>query len=162
MQAVDSSPPSITLAILGGMTQLSSQELIQIVLDSFKAEETNDIEWGKRLIGDDFLRVSMTIHGDNVFPRLEGTEAIESALKHVYSVRGREFHVWNTAVNVDTQTVFVELAEIEPINSKTTVWPYTLVCEIRDKKIVRTRHYGDPRLLDADISIEDVRLAIEK
>ncbi len=142
------------------MSLLSSSELIAIVLDSFEAERTNDTAWGKRLIANDFSKVSMMIRGDTLFPRLQGTEAVNDALLQAYSVKGREFHVWNTAANETTQTVFVELAEVEPYGDRISIWPYTLVCEINDGQIVRTRHYGDPQLLSHAISLDDIREAV--
>lgn len=142
------------------MSLLSSAELIAIVLDSFEAERTNDTARGKRLIADNFSKVSMMIYGDVLFPRLEGVDAVHNALLQAYSVKGREFHVWNTAANETTQTVFVELAETEPSSDRVNIWPYTLVCEISEGRITRTRHYGDPQLLKRDISLDEIKKAI--
>lgn len=144
------------------MSPLSSKELIQIVLDSFEAERVNDIDWGRKLISEDFRRVSMSLHEDTLFPRLQGAEQINEALQQVYSVKGREFYVWNTAANESTQTVFVELVESEPINDRVATWPYVLICEIREGKIARTRHYGDPRLFDAGIDVKDIESIVNE
>lgn len=142
------------------MNHKTSQQLIQIVLNSFEAERTNNVSFGKSLISDDFLLRSMIIHGDKLFPVLAGGE-VPLNLEEAYTVQGREFYVWNAAANEDTQTVFIELAEVEPRDGVKRVWPYVLVCQIEDGKIKRSRHYGDPAILEKNLKITDVQDAVE-
>jgi len=137
---------------------MGAEELIRIVTTSFEAEKTGDIKAGKSLIRGDFKKISMVVSGDKIFPALSG-ETIDAELEHAYKVKGRQFYIWNIAVNVRTQTVFVELAEIEP-RENNVVWPYVLVCQIKDGKIWRSRHYGDPEILKKNISIDQVRKVI--
>ena len=137
----------------------SAAELIKIVTDSFEAERTNDVQLGESLITDDFKQRSMIISGDKIFPVFAGGD-IPVGLDEAYALEGREFHVWNVAANESTQTVFIELTEVEPTKDSKRVWPYVLVCQIQDGKIKRSRHYGDPATLKSDISVEQVRDAV--
>lgn len=141
------------------MYRYSSVELIKIVTDSFEAERTNNVTLGKILIADDFKKRTMIIAGDNIFTILTTGDG-DDVIKEAYAVKGREFHVWNVAANEETQTVFIELAEVEPTKDSERVWPYVLVCQIENGKIKRSRHYGDPETLKQDISVEQVRSAV--
>lgn len=138
----------------------SQEELIKIVTDSFEAERTHDVDLGKTLITNDFKQRSMIISGEKIFPVFAGGD-VPVGLEEAYALEGREFHVWNVAANVETQTVFIELAEVEPTAESKRVWPYVLVCQIEDGKIKRSRHYGDPATLRTDISVEQVREAVQ-
>ena len=138
---------------------LNSNDLIKIVLDSFEAERTGNIEKGRALIANDFRQQSMILSGDKIFPIFSnGNDDV--TLDDTYLVKEREFHIWNIASNVESQTVFVELAEVEPRNNKKKVWPYVLVCKIENGKIKRSRHYGDPAVLTKDISVSDIEKVV--
>ncbi|MEI7838223.1 MAG: hypothetical protein WCI37_00355, partial [bacterium] len=50
------------------MSTLSYDELINIVLKSFESEKKADLNLIKQLVSDDFVRTSMTISGDTLFP----------------------------------------------------------------------------------------------
>ena len=141
------------------MKNSTAGELIEIVINSFEAERTNNLARGKKLISKDFLHRGMFISNNQLFPIFSGGDKPVS-LDDAYAVEGREFHIWNIAADKKTQTVFVELAEIEPKEDKMVVWPYVLVCTIEDGKIRRSRHYGDPAIVKQDISLEDVRSAV--
>lgn len=142
------------------MHHYSQDELIKIVTDSFEAERTNNAMQGKSLITDDFKQRGMIISGEKVFPVFAGGD-IPIGLEDAYALEGREFHVWNVAANEKTQTVFVELAEVEPTKDSKRVWPYVLVCQIENGKIKRSRHYGDPATLRSNISVDQVRDAVQ-
>lgn len=142
------------------MHSYSADELIKIVTDSFEAERTNDISRGEELVSDDFKQRSMIISGDRIFPVFAGGD-IAIDLEEAYKLEGREFHVWNVAANTETQTVFIELAEVEPRGGVKRVWPYVLVCKIEDGKIKRSRHYGDPATLKKNLTVNQVRSAVE-
>lgn len=138
----------------------TADQLIKIVLDSFEAERTGDTARGRELITDDFQQRSMIVWGDKIFPVMAGGDG-EIDLDSAYALKGREFHVWNTAANEQTQTVFIELAEVEPRDGVKHVWPYTLVCQIENGRIKRSRHYGDPATSKADLSVEQVEKAVK-
>lgn len=138
--------------------KLTETELIEAIHRSFKAERLNDIEDGLTLLAPDFKRVSMLVSGDVAFPTLQG-DAITDAMKRAYAVVGREFHIISIAANEMTQTVFVELIEVEPRKDSTAVWPYVLVCIFEDGRIKRTRHYGDPSILEQSLAVDDVKSA---
>ncbi len=140
--------------------QYTADELIDIVLRSFEAERTNDVKTGRELITDDFKQRSMIIYADGVFPVFSGGQA-PANLEDAYKVDGREFHVWNAAANEETQTVFIELVEVEPKDGVKRVWPYVLVAKIEDGKIKRSRHYGDPATLKVGVTVEQVQKAVE-
>lgn len=136
---------------------LSAEELINIVISSFDAESSNNTQIGRELITDDFKQRGMYVSGDKIFPVF----AVSKDLDIVYSQTGRLFHIWNVAANESSQTVFVELAETEPREGRQSIWPYVLVSKIEDGKIKRSRHYGDPRISKMDVSIDQVRDAVE-
>mgnify|MGYP000302448079 CR=1 FL=1 len=140
--------------------KLSSSTLIQLVLNSFEAERTNNIEDGLALIHPDFTKTSMLKSDGVVFPVLE-SKRVRQAVTVAYKVEGREFYIFNTAANEDSQTVFIELAEREPRVSGDVLWPYVLVCVIEDGKILRTRHYGDPSLLQEVVTIDQIKEVVE-
>ncbi|RWZ78227.1 MAG: hypothetical protein EOT05_00455 [Candidatus Microsaccharimonas sossegonensis] len=135
-------------------------ELMKIVTDSFEAERTNNVSFGKTLITDDFEQRGMFISNGTTFPIFAGGD-VPVNLEEAYEVEGREFHIWNIAADKTTQTVFVELAEIEPRGDKKVVWPYVLVCKIENGRIKRSRHYGDPAIIKANVSLEEVRPAVQ-
>lgn len=141
------------------MKILNANELIDIVTKSFEAEKTGDTELGLELVSEDFKRRAMIVQEDKVFP-VVSSQDIKSEVNNSFRVEGREFHVWNIAANEESQTVFVELVEIEPKDGRERVWPYALVCQIEDGKIKRSRHYGDPGTLDSSITVDDVREAV--
>lgn len=136
--------------------KLSNHQLIEVVLASLQAERTNTIENGLALIHPQFTKTSMLKANDTVFPVLD-SEQVRRAVIAAYQVEGREFYIFNTAANEETQTVFVELAEREPRDSGAVLWPYVLVCTIEDGKILRSRHYGDPALLKEALTVEHIR-----
>lgn len=135
---------------------LTTEELIRTVLNSFEAERTNDVAGGLGALATDFKKTSMVLSNDILFPQIKGAELVD-AVSAAYSIKGREFHVFNTAANELTQTVFVELAEKEPRGNTVILWPYTLVCQFKDGKIAHTRHYGDPALLKEHLSLEQIQ-----
>lgn len=138
----------------------SADDLIKIVTDSFEAERTNDVEKGKSLITKDFKKISMVVHNDELFPAFFLKDK-PGLIEKVYAVKGREFYVWNVAANENTQTVFIELAEVEPMSGRKQVWPYVLVCQIENGKIRRTRHYGDPNIIKKDVSVDMIQQVVE-
>lgn len=141
--------------------KLSESKLIKLVLDSFEAEKSNDVSIGTQLITKDFKMRSMSVYNKNIFP-VFGNGELLTDLKKAFSIKGKEFCVWNCAANVKTQTVFVELAEVEPTKKGPIIWPYALICQIENGKIKRSRHYGDPALLKENLSIQDIRSVIEE
>lgn len=144
------------------MKKLSEAELIQLVLDSFEAERTGDTVKGAQLIHENFKKTGMQMTKAGPFYRIEGAEDIRSALENAYVVKGREFHIWRTAANKDTQTVFIELLEVQPEpQGNVSTWIYSLVCDIKNGKIAHTRHYGDPALMNSKLLPKEVERAVE-
>lgn len=138
---------------------LTSKELVNIVLNSFEAERTNNVTDGLSVLATDFKKTSMVVSNDILFPQISGAKLLD-AINAAYSVQGREFYVFNTAANELTQTVFVELAEREPRSDATVLWPYTLVCQFKNGKIAHTRHYGDPALLREHLNLEQIQKVV--
>lgn len=135
---------------------MNAKELIEIVMQSLEAERTGNVDMGRKLMSTDYRKTSMVLRGDVLLPRLEADD-VEPALLQAYNVQGREFHVFHAAADESTQTVFIELAEVEPRPEGAIIWPYVMVCEIADGKIKRTRHYGDPALIGSSIQLSDIR-----
>lgn len=127
---------------------LSEQELIDLVLGSFEAEKSNNVEENQKLIHDNFSVTDMVLDKDgNPFPRLSG-QKLQELIGEAFKIKGRQFIFNNVAADEKKQVVFVEFIEsyLNPKTGKTYRTPQVAVCEIKDGKIFRTRHYMDPRL----------------
>ncbi len=139
------------------MSTLSYDELINIVHKSFESEKKADLNLIKQLVSDDFVRTSMTISGDTLFPDYYFNKELGKLEANNIS---REFHIWNIAANEKQQTVFVELTEIEKDGSSELIWPYMLICEIKSGKISRTRQYGDPAVMSKKVKLKEIKKII--
>lgn len=139
---------------------LSAKQLIETVHASLDAERENNIEAGRALLHPDFHKTSMFASGERLFPVLT-SQNVEAALESVYAVKGREFHVFNTAADEAKQTVFFELVEIEPNKNGSSTWPYVFICEFKDGLIWHTRHYGDPSLVHRELLLDEIITKIQ-
>lgn len=127
---------------------MSKQQLIQIVLDSFKAEQEGNIEKGLNLINPDYRVTKMYLDEKNQpFPVISG-EAVTEKIKEVYQIKNREYQFKNILADEEKGIVIVEWIESYPderTNQKFRT-PIVGVFEIKNNKIHRARHYTDPRL----------------
>ena len=144
------------------MDDLKEKKLIEIVLASFEAEKNGDAQKGKQLIDDDFTVTEMCEWYDGtVFRRLAGEE-MKKLMEHAYTYKGREYQFVQIAANDETQTVFVEFVETYPDPKTGQIYrtPQVAVCQLRDNKLYRTRHYMDPRLSLKKLSEDQIKQAI--
>lgn len=142
---------------------LGEQELVNLVLSSFSAEQRNDVEGNLRFLTDDYKYTDLVLENDgSYFPSKQGHE-MRKLMKQAFKIGNREFEFKSTAANVDTQTVFIEFVESypDPGTGKVYRTPQVAICKIKNGKIQRTRHYMDPRLSKEYLSEEDIGKAFE-
>lgn len=135
---------------------LTNDELKQLVLNSFMAERNNDIVAGREYITEDFTVTEMTLGKDgNHFPSLTGEE-LDNLMNLAFKIEGREYEFKTVVADEETQTVIVEFIESypDPKTGKIYRTPQISVCNIKNGKIFRTRHYMDPRLSFENIDEE--------
>ena len=141
-----------------GSILLDSEQLKKLVLASFEAEKNNDIEINKALLHPNFKMVDMVLSSDlKPFPSLEGEE-LEKQIQLAFPIKGRQFVFHTVIADEDSQKVIIEFTESypDPKSKKVYRTPQIAVCEIKDGKIYRTRHYMDPRISHKNISSEDL------
>jgi ketosteroid isomerase-like protein len=84
--------------------------------------------------------------GHTLFPSISADEA-RKKMSEVYKITERNYRFINECADVEKQTVMIEFIEWYPNPSSGQMYctPQVAICEIRDGKIRRTRHYMDPR-----------------
>lgn len=145
------------------MKRLSSQQLSKLVIDSFLAEKERDIARNKQLIHGEFAFVDMVKDAKSqLFPRVQGGQMID-LMEQAFKIKGREFVFKTILADSDQQIVVVEFIESYPDPKTGQVYrtPQVAICEIKDGKIFRTRHYMDPRLSFMEISQAQIEEAYE-
>ncbi len=128
---------------------MSREELLKLVMESFEAERTSDSEKGLSLLHEDFAVTEMNLKLDGEEPfRRETGEALRASVAEVYQISDREYQFMHAMADEQTQTVMVEFVEsyTDDATGKRYRTPQVAVCEIKDGKIWRTRHYLDIRL----------------
>jgi ketosteroid isomerase-like protein len=143
--------------------KLSQSALITLVLASFEAERLHNIEVNQALLHPDFAVTDMVIsHDDKIFPRLAGSE-LKNMIHKAFLIEGRQFTFPTVVADEATQTVIIEFIEEYPDSKTGQVYrtPQVAICQIKDGKIFRTRHYMDPRLSYKELSMEIIQKAIE-
>jgi hypothetical protein len=127
---------------------LTTQQLIDKTLASFKAERQHDIVGNDKLIHADFAVTDMVLtESQEVLPRLSGKK-LRQTIGKAFQIGGREFIFKTIVASESTQTVIVEFIESYPEPSTHRVYrtPQVAICEFKADKLYRTRHYMDPRL----------------
>ncbi len=142
---------------------MTSENLLKLVLGSFEAERQNDVTRGLELVADDFKATEMSMgnRGNVLFPYVSAGTARKS-IGEVYQIKDRKYQFVNAMADESKQTVMIEFVESYP-NPKTGqlyLTPQVAVCEVRDNKIYRTRHYNDPRVPFSDVTQQDVDSAL--
>jgi ketosteroid isomerase-like protein len=137
---------------------MNTQQLIDTVLASFQAEQEGDIQTGLGLIAEDFKVTDLTLgnKGDVIFPEFKAGAA-KQAVTEVYETKGRKYEFINVIADESKQLVMVEFIESYPDPKTEQIYktPQIAVCQVRDGKIHRTRHYLDPRTSFTEISGQD-------
>ncbi len=82
-----------------------------------------------------------------VFRTVEG-EQVRNLIKRTFQISDREYQFVYAAADAVRQVVMVEFVEsyTDVTNGKRFRTPVVAVCEIKDRKIYRTRHYTDDRV----------------
>lgn len=142
--------------------RLSSEQLIDLVLKSFEAERLGNIAENSQILHQDFKMTDMVIGKDKkYFPSLSG-DKLHDAIKLAFTIKGRKFKFSTVIADEATQTVIVEFIESYPDTEtgKEYRTPQVAICQIRDGKLYRTRHYMDPRLSYEHLSESVIEEAI--
>ncbi len=127
---------------------MNKQQLVQLILNSFKAEQENNTEKGLNLITADFRVTKMYLNKNNhPFPTISG-KAVEENIKEVYQIKDREYQFKNILADEEKGVVIVEWVESynDTSNGQKFRTPIVGIFEIKNDKIHRARHYTDPRL----------------
>lgn len=142
---------------------MNQDGLIQLVLSSFDAERQNNIEKGLELVTDDFTVTEMSLgnSGDKLFPSVTAEE-VRKMIGQVYQIQERKYQFVNAMADEAKQTVMIEFVETYPDPKTGQLYrtPQVAVCELKDGRIRRTRHYNDPRVSFVDVTQEDIDKAL--
>ena len=144
------------------LSMLNSKQLKELVLKSFEMEKNKDPEANKELLHPDFAVTEITEDYDGtVFRRLEGPKLMKY-MEMAFETTGREYEFKNVIADEQSQTVVVEFVESYPDEKtgKTFRTPQVSICEIKDGKLYRTRHYLDPRLSYKYLEESDIKKAL--
>ncbi|MEK7610663.1 MAG: hypothetical protein AAB468_02840, partial [Patescibacteria group bacterium] len=81
--------------------------------------------------------------------------------REIYEIKGRKYDIKNIAET--EKVVFVELIEPHPDPETKEVYrtPLVLVLEFQDDKILRGRHYCDPKISHLHLTEKQIREAME-
>jgi len=141
---------------------MNQTELIKLVMSSFEAEQSSNPTRGLELIHDDFAVTEMNIgRNGKLFRRATGDE-IRLNIKDAFQISDREYQFVHASADEATQTVMVEFVESygDVATGKRYRTPQVAVCEIKDGKIWRTRHYCDDRVSYEFLSQEVIDAAL--
>jgi len=141
---------------------LNSKELKELVLKSFEMEKNKNAKANQELLHPDFAVTEITQDYDGmVFRRLEGPKLLEY-MNTAFETTGREYEFKNVIADEKSQTVVVEFVESYPDEKTGKIFrtPQISVCEIKDDKLFRTRHYMDPRLSYKYLDKSDIDKAL--
>lgn len=141
---------------------LNSKELKELVLKSFEKEKNKNAKANQELLHPDFAVTEITQDYDGtVFRRLEGPRLLEY-MNAAFETTGREYEFKNVIADEESQTVVVEFIESYPDEKTGKIFrtPQIAVCEIKDDKLFRTRHYMDPRLSYKYLDKSDIDKAL--
>ncbi len=128
---------------------------IQTVLEILEDERSGRVKQALEKMSSDYSMtwVYQSVAGD-LFPRSESNSVDE--LEDIYQIKGREYDIKN--ITEGDEIVMVELVESYPDTETGKVYrtPLVLVLEMQNGKIVRGRHYCDPRVSYLYLTEEEV------
>ncbi len=126
---------------------LTKKQLIDLTLASFEAERTSNFDENLRLIDKDFVVTDMVMSTRGRFPRLSGKK-LRSYMKEAFQIKDRDFVFKTVMADVESQTAVVEFIESYPDSKTQKIFrtPQVAICQFKNGKLYRTRHYMDPRL----------------
>lgn len=140
---------------------LTKKRLIDLTLRSFDAERKHDFAGNLKIIDDDFMVVDMVMSSSGNFPHLSGKK-LRSYMKEAFQISGRNFVFKTLVADVESQTVVVEFIESYPDQKTKKIFrtPQVAICQFKDDKLYRTRHYMDPRLSFEYLDITEIENAM--
>ena len=143
--------------------KLNVEDLKKLILDSFDAERENSVARGEQLIHPDFAVTGMYEAPDGEILRRMAGKPMREYMHEVYAQKGREFRVVNIVADEKKQTVLAEFIESYPDPKTGQLYraPLMAVCEVKDGRIYRTRHYLDPRLSYKNLSEDQINKALK-
>jgi ketosteroid isomerase-like protein len=141
---------------------MTDTELKALVMGSFQAEQDGDVEQGKTLLHPQFRMTEMNIGPNGALFRSLDAQQANALLTEAFKIKDRKYQFISVAVDADNQTVVVEFVESysDPRTGQRYRTPLVAVCEVRDGKIYRTRHYTDDRLSDLHLPQSEIDHAL--
>lgn len=119
---------------------------IKIALDILQDEIKGDVKSALKKMHKNY---SMTWvykgYNGKLLPRVSSQD-VKKAMKEVYVIKGRKYDIKNIVSG--NNVVMIEMIESypDPKTKKVYRTPQVIVLEFEDNKILRGRHYCDPRL----------------
>ena len=140
------------------MKHLTTQELINYTLATFRAEQDGDLQSNLDILDHDFAMSDMVMGRDAPFLRYEGEEMRE-LMKEAFVIKGREYVFETVVADQAQQKVIVEFIESypSPITGEVYVTPQIAICVFKNGKLWRTRHYMDPSLSRAGLTVDVIK-----
>lgn len=135
-------------------------DLTSIALQLLQDEANGDVVSAKEKMDlDSYSMTWMYQTKDSLFPSVSG-DSLKGEMEDIYEITGREYEIVHTAQNQNV--VFIEMIESYPDTESGKVYrtPITLVLEFKDGKVVRGRHYCDPKLSLESLSKQQIHSAV--
>lgn len=133
---------------------MHTQRNIKTTLAILQDEIRGDIQSALLKMHQEYSMTWMYLNKNIKFPKVSGRE-IKKTMNEVYKIAGRKYNIKN--IISEKNIVMVEMIESYPAKDKKLyVTPLVLVLEFEDGKIIRGRHYCDPRVSKEFLSKESV------
>jgi len=130
-----------------------NSQKIKTVLEILKDEVAGNVSGALEKMSKGYSQTWMyqTKNGDT-FPHDESTD--DESMEDVYHIKDRQYHIYN--ITESENTVIVECVEQYPDEKTGKLYrtPEILVMEFEGDKIIRGRHYCDPKISYLEISDE--------
>ncbi len=133
---------------------------LQIVLDILTDEVRGDVASALAKMDKSYTMTWMYKGSDGKsFPR--SIPDFSAEMRDVYIIKGRKYEIVNIAEGKDV--VLVELIESYPDEESGKIYrtPLVIVTEFKDGRILRGRHYCDPRLSYEFLPESDIKDALD-
>lgn len=126
---------------------LTKDQLIKITLATFEAECNHKVTDNLKVMDKEFAVTDMIMTAKGNFPRLKGKK-LRNCMQEAFKIKARHFVFHTVLADTTTQTVIVEFTESypDPKTKKIFRTPQVAICQFKNGKLYRTRHYMDPRL----------------
>lgn len=135
-----------------------SSKNIQTVLDILQDEMNGDVAAALKKLHKDYRNTWVYLgYDEKLFPK--SGKNTKKELDEVYPIKGRQYDIKHIAEGKNV--VMVELVESypDPKSKKVYRTPLVLVIEMKNGKILKGRHYCDPRLSNMHLTKSQVAKA---